>query len=210
MSKKRFEPITFDAATCRNQVDELIDFLDRHDELDEQNDIQPFFYSRKQLCAAIGLSSAYVKWPSRLQDELQLFGDFRCDLAIGDDLGNYCLVEFEDATPDSIFVQKGRATSYWAPRFETGYSQIVDWFWKMSDLEDSLTFKQTFRPVYNNCHGMLVIGRDSFLEGVESDRLRWRSDSMSCTFGTITCVTFDELARQLDSVLSSILASRGF
>ncbi|MEQ8960543.1 MAG: DUF4263 domain-containing protein [Coleofasciculus sp. C2-GNP5-27] len=48
----------------------------------------------------------------------------------------YCFVEFENADSNSIFVDKpGKSSPEWSSRFEKCFSQIIDWFWKLDDLE---------------------------------------------------------------------------
>ncbi len=68
-----------------------------------------------------------------------LFGDFACDLVVGHSAQNaFCFIEFEDAGPTSLFIQRGkRVTRDWSPRFEHGYSQIIDWFHKVDDMRRS-------------------------------------------------------------------------
>ena len=39
----------------------------------------------------------------------------------------YCFIEFEDATETSIFKKTPKLTPEWSPRFEHGFSQLVDW-----------------------------------------------------------------------------------
>ncbi len=60
-----------------------------------------------------------------------LIGLFAADIVVGDWAAkNYCFVELEDATEDSIFsTVRGRRTTKWSERFEEGCSQIVDWLW---------------------------------------------------------------------------------
>ena len=55
-------------------------------------------------------------------------GNFLSDLVVGDSVTqSYCFVEFEEAAPTSLFVSKPDiSTPEWSPRFERGFSQIVD------------------------------------------------------------------------------------
>jgi hypothetical protein len=54
-------------------------------------------------------------------------------------------VEFEDAASKSIFVSKsGKNTPEWSSRFEKGFTQILDWFWKLDDLEKTDAFEDRF------------------------------------------------------------------
>ena len=83
--------------------------------------------------------------------EYPLFGDFRCDLAVADSVTRACtFVEFEDAGPRSLFVQHGdKATREWSPRFDHGYSQVVNWFYK---LQDMIRFGHDGGPIREACH----------------------------------------------------------
>jgi hypothetical protein len=68
--------------------------------------------------------------------ELSLFGDYACDAASGDSKANaFTLIEFEDANEYSIFKKaaQGRSVRAWATRFEHGFSQLVDWAWRLAD-----------------------------------------------------------------------------
>jgi hypothetical protein len=68
-------------------------------------------------------------------NELDLFGDFVSDLAAGDSEANaYTLIEFDDAKEHSISSRLGRGKTMkrWSQRFEHGFSQLVDWAWRLS------------------------------------------------------------------------------
>jgi hypothetical protein len=58
------------------------------------------------LCAALGLTNSSVELPNRWATELDLFGDFVCDIASGDRETNaYTLIELEPALEYSIFMK---------------------------------------------------------------------------------------------------------
>ena len=128
---KTFESFRFDSTGCRKEVAELRQWLAQHPILDEKRQILPFFRQRRQLAAFVASCDAALKVYDRIAVEYPLFGDFTCDLVVGDSARNtYCLIEFEDAGPTSLFIQRGkRATRDWSPRFEHGHSQIIDWFY---------------------------------------------------------------------------------
>ena len=141
---KTFIRFRFDLKRCRTELDEFKKLLDNHPTLDERRDILPFFREREHLSAFIGSYFApSIENSDRLAFEYSLFGDFFCDLVVGDSArGVYCFVEFEDATPTSIFESRGqKATLEWSSRFERGFSQIVDWFWKLDDMRGTIEFK---------------------------------------------------------------------
>jgi hypothetical protein len=131
--------------------------------------------------------------------EYDLFGDFACDLVVGDSVTRtYGFIEFEDASPNSIFVQRGaRVTPEWSPRFEHGYSQIVDWFCKLNDMEKTDEFDTRFGGRSIKYFGLLVIGRSETFTPRESRRLAWRQDRTVVNSRHIRCVTFDQLAEDL-------------
>ena len=54
-------------------------------------------------------------------------------------------VELEDAGPRSLFVKHGdKSTREWSPRFDHGYSQVVDWFHKLQDMTHTATMEARF------------------------------------------------------------------
>jgi hypothetical protein len=122
------------------------------------------------------LSKYWQSW--QIATEYDIFGDFTCDLAIGDSVSKtFLLIEFEDAKRNSLFVTKpGKSTPEWGPRLEHGFSQIIDWFWKINDMETSRDYSHRFGGDCDevDIHGLLVIGRDQHLEPREKARLKWR------------------------------------
>ena len=131
--------------------------------------------------------------------EYDIFGDFSADLVIGDSLKKaYCFVEFEDAASASLFVSKqGKSTPEWSPRFEKGFSQIVDWFWKLDDLEKTDAFEDRFAARNIDYMGLLIIGRNEDLKFREKKRLEWRQKNLILNSKHIYCLTFDELYEDL-------------
>jgi hypothetical protein len=76
-----------------------------------------------------------VALPDRIATELELFGDFTCDVASRDSNQDaYTLVEFEDALEYSVLakLETGRTMKRWSPRFEHGFSQLVDRAWRLT------------------------------------------------------------------------------
>jgi hypothetical protein len=102
------------------------------------------------------------------------------------------------ALPNSLFIKKkGKATPEWAPRVEHGFSQVVDWFWKLSDLEKTDDFEYKFGARHVTFHGMVIVGRDPALATREQNRLRWRQDQTFVDSHKVSIITFDQLARDL-------------
>lgn len=196
---KSLEPFAFDPSRCFQEVVELQRWLGRYPQLEERKQIQPFFRKRPHLAAFLACYSPNIIRFDRLAFQYPLFGDFTCDIAIGDSVKNaYCFVEFEDAGPNSLFVKQGRkATREWSPRFDHGYSQLIDWFYKLADLAKTDDFAARFGARSISYTGILVIGRDEYLQPGEKERLEWRRNHVVVASQHIQCVTFDRLLEDL-------------
>lgn len=195
-------PFDFDVIRCIAELEEFEKLLEQ-EKLLESHDILPFFKRNLHLSAFVASYVAEIVRFDRIKHEFTFFGDFRADLVVGDSVNKtYCFIEFEDATQNSIFVNKGRSTSDWSPRFEHGFSQIVDWFWKLDDFKNTAQFRAIFDSDSINLYGMLIIGRDSFLSPIDKNRLRWRLNKVLIDSQKIICITFDQLARDLKDRLS--------
>jgi hypothetical protein len=202
---KTFEPLAFDPARCRKEVGELRRWLGRHPTLEENRHVRPFFRKRPHLSAFIASYSPNVIRFDRLAYEYPLFGDFTCDLAVGDSVKHaYCFIEFEDAGPASLFVKQGRkATREWSARFDHGYSQIIDWFYKLDDMRKSDDFHARFGARTITYTGILVVGRDHHLLPGERERLAWRRTNVVVGSQNVQCVTFDGLLEDLEARLAT-------
>jgi hypothetical protein len=136
----------------------------------------------------------------RIAYEFDVFGDHAADLIVGDSTRQaYGFIEFEDAVPDSIFRKEAKkSTLAWASRYERGYSQIVDWFWKLDDLVKTDTLRHRFEGAQSiHYYGLLVIGRTRHLEPLERARFSWRRDRVVVDSRHIYCLRFDELYNDL-------------
>jgi hypothetical protein len=136
----------------------------------------------------------------RIAYEFDFFGDYAADLALGDSRKHeYCFVELENAAHDSIFRRVGRkSTLEWSPRFDHGYSQIIDWFWKLHDMARTTTGRARFGDASSfNYYGLLVIGRSRGLAPMELDRLDWRRKKVLVDSKHVYCMTYDELLEDL-------------
>jgi Domain of unknown function (DUF4263) len=206
---KGFKDFKFDPRICRQELNELKFHLDSKFELSERKDVLPFFKQREHLSSFIGSYFPYISSFDKLAYEYDIFGDFKADLAIGDsESGWYGFIEFEGASETSIFDRKGgKITPEWSSRFEHGFSQVVDWFWKLLALENTREFISQFGSEFTGYEGMLIIGRSEGLEQRERDRLRWRRDRLIVNSKHIHCVTFDELYYHLDTRLRSYEAA---
>lgn len=201
---KKFEKLQFDVEQCRREAEELRMFLATNTTLKERQDILPFFKQRKHLSAFLGSYHPGVVRRDLLAHELSLFGDFSCDLAVGDSKNKaYLFIEFEDAAPDSLFVQKaGKATPEWSSRFEHGFSQFVDWFFKLHEQGNTVGFEELFGARSIQHLGLLVIGRNASLGKREQERLLWRQEHVQVNSRQIHCKTFDQLC---DDVLDRLV-----
>ena len=143
--------------------------------------------------------------------ELSLFGDYACDAASGDSKANaFTLIEFEDANEYSIFKKaaQGRSVRAWATRFEHGFSQLVDWAWRLADEgSKSTAYQMIFGSADATIHFMLIVGRDADLSDNDAARLRWRARYVSFGSFKMACFTFDgvlELLRRRMEIAPAI------
>ena len=201
---KDYLSFSIDARECKLQVDNFATLLSSADNLSERDDLLRFFQEHHHLSALIGTFFPYVGKPNRLAFEYNLFGDFICDIAVGDTVSQqYGFIELEDASSNSVFVDKKRTAPYWSPRFEQGYSQVIDWFWKLQDMSSTKEFVHRFGTGYIKYEGMLVVGRDQFLDTRAQQRLAWRQDRLLVDSKRIYILTYDELLRQLQYKLTA-------
>jgi hypothetical protein len=162
---QRFTSVKLDPRQCGVEIDEFGVMLASRTELSEQHDIQPFFKSRLQISAFIGSFMRNIGPATQICFEYQFFGDYAADLVLGDKAyRQFCVIEFEDGRAQSIFKpsQSGN-TRVWSPRFEHGFSQIIDWYTMLDDLKKSQRFKRDFGDGHVRFSAMLIIGRDASL-----------------------------------------------
>jgi hypothetical protein len=198
---KTFEPIKIDLDVLARELDDLDIYLQVKQTLKERQDVAPFFKTSKHLCAALALTNSSVEVSDRVASELELFGDFACDAAGGDSHTNsYTLVEFEDAKQYSILtrLETGKTIKRWSSRFEHGFSQLVDWAWRLSK-EGSSTeaYRRIFGANNANIHLLLIAGRDVDLNPDDQDRVRWRANNISLGSFRMSCLTFDGVLNTL-------------
>ncbi|MFB2923379.1 Shedu anti-phage system protein SduA domain-containing protein [Aerosakkonema funiforme] len=196
---KNFSRVEFDVSVCRSQLSEMQQLLQSRRGLSERDDIIPFFRERQHLSAFLASYHPDISRYDRVAFEYDIFGDFACDLAIGDSVNrSYCFVEFEEAATNSIFITKpGRSTPEWSSRFERGLSQIIDGFWKLNDLERTDDFENRFNGRTIDYIGLLVVGRDENLELRERKRLEWRRQNTIVNSKHSYFVTYDKLYNDL-------------
>jgi hypothetical protein len=83
-----FQNLAIDLSTCRAEVEELRGLLAGNKTLKEREQILPFFKQRRHLSAFIASYSPNIIRFDRLALDYQLFGDFTCDVAVGDSARN--------------------------------------------------------------------------------------------------------------------------
>lgn len=205
---KSFASVKFDYGLAVSAVAEFERLLTTNDALGESKHILPLFRGLPQLCHMCHAASKTLAAGDldRYATEFDLFGDFVCDLAIGNWDGSlFTFVEFEDAIPSSIFEKKGgRATREWGKRFDHGYSQLIDWFHKLAKMAEHPDFEAKFGKRTIRFDGLLVIGREKGLALPELQRLEWRSEHVVVHSQKITCVTYDGLLRMMKKRLETL------
>ena len=195
---KDFENHQLSIEQCRKELENFKALLASSLELNERKDILPFFRVKQHLSAFISTYVNDIANPDLLAFEFDLFGDFACDLVVGDSSSHtYLLVEFEDAKMGSLF-RKGKYAPEWSPRIEHGFSQVIDWFWKLGDFEKSDDYEHRFGVKRASFHGLVVVGRNEKLSDREKGRLKWRQDHVVVDSKKVSVVTFDQLAADLD------------
>lgn len=199
-----FQNIEFDIAQCEEQVQQFGNLLSSKEELSERNDIIPFFKKHLQVSMFLAYNVPQMVKYDKIKHEYDLFGAFKADLVIGDSRKHsYCFVEFEDGKHDSIFKsQKERGAPEWSSKFEHGYSQIIDWFWKLDDMKKTTQAYTEFGSSNFSAHGMLVVGRSKKLSPADIERLKWRSSKVVIDSHIITCLTFDMLYEDMKDKLA--------
>lgn len=202
---KNLEPHSLDPSNCRTEWNAYSKLLSEKPELSEQKDVLPFFKQNKDLSLLICSYFPKIKIPDRFAHEFAINGDFVADLVVGDSkVQQYLLVEFENGTSNSIFKQKGKkATPDWAPRFESAFSQIIDWLWKLEDQRSTGAFTSTFGSRRATFQGLIVIGKGMSLSPQEEDRLKWRMDRTMIDSNAISVISFDELQEDFDHWLKN-------
>lgn len=196
---KNFINYSLSIKDCARELADFEALLTSKSELKEREEILPFFKSHLHLAALLSTYIPDLANPDKIALEYDIFGDFACDLAIGDSASHtFLFVEFEDAKPESLFTRNGaKSTPEWAPRLEHGFSQVLDWFWKLTDMEKSDDYENRFGARHAAIHGLVVVGRDQALQPREKARLKWRQDHIIIHSKKVSVITFDQLVRDL-------------
>ncbi|MBF0561004.1 MAG: DUF4263 domain-containing protein [Alphaproteobacteria bacterium] len=200
----------FDFDWAREELSQFSELLKSPDaELEEAADILPRFRKWPNLCCLMGAFDAQIGIGNQYKTNYVIGARFECDLLASRESGTrYVFVEFEDAKKDSIFKRKsGRDTSYWSLRFNNGYNQIVDWFWLNDSRSVTPEFRAEFGTSYVVSVGILVVGRDHFLDALDNDRWEWRKRFGSTGQNPVIYIeTYDSLYKRLKESFDSNLA----
>lgn len=165
--------------------------------------LQQFFTARPNLLLLMAHAFCPGLLPATYLPECSVLQEFRADYAMANkDRSKFLFVEFEDAKKDSIFTTKTSSPSHtsfqWSPRFEHGYSQIVDWYFRLDDYQKTSKIEEHFGAAKMDYVGILVLGRDRFLKNAGlTQRFTWRRAHTVINSQHLHCFTFDELAREL-------------
>jgi hypothetical protein len=195
------EALAFEPAKFEKELKAYGRLLQSKAYLSELNDIQPFFEKCKHLSAYLGTFSPNIGPATELAFQYPFWGGFKADLILGTKAaGEFCVVEFEDGGPSSIFKkQPKRRNPEWSARFEHGFSQLVDWFCNLYDLKGTPDFEKDFGYGHIRFIGLLVIGRNASLDDATKRRLKWRTEKVLIDSHAINCITLDELHEVLQS-----------
>lgn len=201
---KRLTGHVFDPGKCRREWGDFDKLLKKNAVLDENQDVLPFFKTRRDLSLLISYYIPRMTNADVFAHEYALYGDFKADLIVGDSsTHSYLLVEFENGRPDSIFKKKSsKATPDWAPRFECAFSQLVDWLWKLDDMRSTADFGHAFGDRQAKFQGLIVVGKSMSLDVQEKSRLKWREEKVIVDSNAILFVSFDQLSSDLDAWLT--------
>jgi hypothetical protein len=192
----------YDSLLVSQAISEYKILLDSHDELEEKKHIQPFFKKHPVLIFLLaGLGQIPRKKVDEYEFEFDLWQDLVCDIGIGDSSNNqYCLIEFEGAKKNSLFKSKPKNYPKYSDQLECGYSQIIDWFFKIDEIKNTSSIKRRFAGDYPRVNAVLIIGRSQFIgTDLERNRFNWRRDNTLIGAKSVNCLTYDELLEYFES-----------
>jgi hypothetical protein len=198
-----FDSFSFSKKRAEEELSELQHLLNTHSHAPLREHILRFFKNHRHAAALIGTCNDRIACPDRIAFELDIFGDRKADLVVGDlENHQYCFVRFEDATETRIFEDSAKVTLDWSPRFEHGFSQIIDWIWWLDNQRGTAPYIARFGAASIQFAAVLIIGRDRSLEKpLHRDRLSWRSQHVVVASRTVNCITYDQLSRNLSGRL---------
>ncbi|PFH89296.1 Shedu anti-phage system protein SduA domain-containing protein [Bacillus cereus] len=209
---KKFAPIDINVTIARKEYDEFKSRILAKTDLKEREDILAFLKEKQYLSALIP-SFLFIKW-DLVALEKPIGGDFRTDLVVGNSEDNkFILIEFENAEENSLFKQDNkRGIRAFGTRFNDALSQITDWFWKIDESSD--TDKRNFFEISSTDNleyeGLIIIGRDCYMKGLDERRLRWRSNRTIINSQNFKVITYDVLIKKMGEVLATLESLAAF
>ncbi|MFI5150802.1 MAG: Shedu anti-phage system protein SduA domain-containing protein [Bacteroidia bacterium] len=194
-------------ATCHKDLAAFKKILDGKNKNIGEERLLKFFKVRKNLLLLMGKMN--IDSPRFYKEEFNIFNEFYADFAIADrKKEKYLFVEFEDAKRYSVF--KGLKNSKtkkhdWSARFEHGFSQIVDWFYRLDDYSKTNKFAQHFGTAKIEYTAILVIGRAISMPPGSQSRLDWRMENVDIHKKKVICLTYDALYQELVDKLDIVI-----
>lgn len=198
-------PAKLDLTTANTDLTALDKLLAENDELDETGpgSLQEFFTLRPNLLLLMSRAFCPGLLPAAYLPDCSVVHEFRADYAVANqDRSKFLFVEFENAKENSIFSFKAKTKanrSYqWSRTFEHGFSQVVDWYYRISDYQKTSKIEEHFGAPQIDYVGILLLGRDRFLKKAGlKQRFEWRRKFTVINSQHLHCFTFDELALEL-------------
>lgn len=175
--------------------------------------LQEFFAARPNLLLLIPGAFISDLLPAAYLAQCSILHEFRADYAVANnERSKFIFIEFEHAKEHSIFAVKATTKAHqsyqWSRSFEHGFSQIVDWYYRLDDYHRTARMQEHFGVLAIRYVGLLVIGRDCFLQRAGlTQRFEWRRRHTVINSLHVHCVTFDELARELRTNCNRLLAT---
>jgi hypothetical protein len=183
-----------DSTLLLMEIEEFRQFLATNPQ-GEREQFLPFFGRHEQLCAFLATLNDQVSFGTHVRAELSLWGDFVCDLVVGNlDDGAFVLIVFEDAGRNSLFRPKPkRKNSVWGQRVEQAVSQLSDWLFRLNSEGPSDQMERDFGVRRINVMGLIVVGRSIDVTQYDRARLNWRSQNTIVGGSKLSIITYDDM-----------------
>ena len=198
---KNFDYIKYNPNDAETELDSFKQLL-QNKKLAEKAQIQPRLYGSKNLLYL--LASLFPVLNKISFDENHMVGyasehpildDYKADIVIRDqDINMNLFIELEDAQENSIFSPNdNKEMRTWTSRIEHGYSQLIDWYYRLADFKTTTKFAERYGE-NGEYLGLLIIGRnDTFKSEYEKKRFDWRFKKTLVDSRNIFCMTYDDL-----------------
>lgn len=190
-----FDPYIRDLTVLQREIGEFAVMLASKPS-HEEREFLDLFGRCPHLASAVGHINAAINSPDLVAVERPIFS-FRCDIAVGQSsTGDFTIIELEDAKQNSIFKRTDRNRAYpsWSGRYEAGFSQLLDWAWRIEhERPPAVTLEPIFGTTDPDIHYVLIIGRDQYLDAAGRARLKWRRKTNGIANRHTTVWTYDDL-----------------